>query len=411
MGRQTQTSKVAPTAEPTTNKAGEPDHSVPDKLGTLANLDPKEQASSERTEIARSLEVVKQSYHWFSGAAKDKLNKLRSDLRKEDEPDWFSTLASGLLEMAIGAGAAGAGAHLANKVVAGAGEGVTEFVKVMFEGGIDAGLAAGRSKLAAGKDDDVIDPFIDAQIEAVDQSNQVNQTEFIMRGQDSIKTRSQATALRETCERTRVVESADKQYEASRDSWVSYLAQSKFGAIGSRGGAVQPDVTDAGSTTTNMTDRARRKQTNKHAPGFVPEEAPDLRKAIQGDADGVLVVAVQLPAILAGLQMTGRPKVEYAFLNGVNGALRAQYENRPLGSLHIPRQLAVRIDGETQGFELGINEKGELGGIPRAGGLHDWLVARSTVAHPENASKTDFGKVIEGTRLLLDELVAPSIRK
>ena len=89
--------KTAADTEPAKAK-GETKHES-DKLGTLAKAD----SSFDQQYINRAIIAGTQSYTWFNEAAKGRLTKLRDHLHKEDEPDWFSTIASGLLEMAIGA--------------------------------------------------------------------------------------------------------------------------------------------------------------------------------------------------------------------------------------------------------------------------------------------------------------------
>lgn len=73
----------------------------------------------------------------------------------------------------------------------------------------------------------------------------------------------------------------------------------------------------------------------------------------------MLVVSASLPSIVAGvLQLAGRPQVHRAHLNGVNEGIREQYEKVPPGSLHIPRQLHLVLEGESSVFKLGVDERG-----------------------------------------------------
>src|SRR5687767_6311916 len=79
-----------------------------DRLGGLANADPA---------IGRSLKVVENSFMWFNDAAQQRLETLRRDLKKEDEPDWIAQAAEGLLELALGEGATRAAKYITGKLV------------------------------------------------------------------------------------------------------------------------------------------------------------------------------------------------------------------------------------------------------------------------------------------------------
>lgn len=376
-----------------------------DKLGTLADC---QSAKSDpgSISISSSLEVVKHGFHWFNDAAQRRIDVLRTDLKKEDEPDWFAQLAQALLEVGLGAGAAAAGVRLAEKFAPAAGEVGKEFVKMLFEGGIGAGVTAGRAKLAAGKDDNVVDPFIDSHKKGVEAAQIENQTRFIKVEQHQIKTVEGAEKLAAACSEDNVNAAADKQYEATRDAWVSYLAQSKFGAIG-RHGPVQKDSVNVGPTRTNMSSEDQRARTNQGAPGFVPSDAPNLSDAVRGDAPGVLEVLAKLPAI-DGDRMADKPTIEVALLNGVNGTIRKQYEGVPLGEMRIPRQVVAKVDGAPD-FTLSLDETGSHNYLDTK--QRTWLAARAVVGHPENASKDDWARSNEGIRLLLQELVPSSIKK
>lgn len=365
-------------------------------------------ASDERA-ISDSLDIVKLSFGWFNEAAQRGIEVLRVHLKTEDEPDWFAQIAGALLEVALGAGAAAAGVRLAQNVIPGAGEVRQEFVKMLFEGGIGAGVTAGRTKLGGGKDNNVIDPFIEAQKEGVEAAHHENQNQFIKVGRHDVKTLKTAKSLEAVCSHGNMKAASNEQYAATRDAWVSYLAQTKYGAR-SGGGVVQESSVNVGNTTTNMSTQEARDRANKSAPGFVPSDAPDLNDAVHGKAPGVLCVHARLREIdILGLGMNGKPEITLALLNGVNATIREQYEGVPLAAMKIPRQVLAEVDGDPD-FVINLDEKGDLGNqVPEK--RRRWLVGRATVAHPENATKSDFEKYEAGLRLLLAELVPTSIKK
>ncbi len=258
--------------------------------------------------------------------------------------------------------------------------------------------------LAGGKDDNAIDPFMDAQKEGVRAAQMENQTNFIKGGRHSLDP-TMARALADLCTSANLTEAADRQYSASRDAWVSYLAQTKFGAVG-KNGAVQKGDVNVGPTTTNMSTQENRDRTNKSAPGFVPERAPELNP-VRG-TPGVLEVLAELPRIDAADQMDEKPAVRYATLDGVNSAIREQYEGTPLADMKIPRQVVARVAGGSD-FTLNLDEDGHANHLSQH--QRRWVVSRAVVGHPENASKDEWGKFNAGLQLLLAELVPDSIRK
>ena len=400
--------KEAGTPEPVKAIPPKKKEEEPDKLGGLSrtesketSTDAKQSAGSDR-DVQKSLGKIQQGFVWFNIKAAKRIEVLQRRAKQQEEPDWFGQIAEGLLEMALGAGAAGAGAHLAHKFAHAAGEGGREFVKVMFEEGINAGVSVGRSKLAGGKDDNVIDPFMDAQIDGIWAAQKANQDHIIDVG-DSLEP-AVIHALAELCSDANLTEAADKQYDATRDAWVSYLAQSKYGSVGKRG-AVQPGDVNVGPTTTNMSTQETRDKTNKSAPGFVPENAPELNP-LRG-ATGVLEVLAELPAI-NGNEMEGKPEVRLAYLDGVNRELRSEYEGVALADIKIPRQITARVAGGAN-FTLNLDENGQANHLTEH--QRRWFVSRAVVGHPENASKDEWGKYSAGLQLLLAELVPGSIKK
>lgn len=356
--------------------------------------------------IADSLDVVKQSFHWFNESAQRHINQLRDDLKQEDEPAWFEQVAGAVLAVALGAGAAAVGARLAAKFVPVENGITTEFVKMLWEGGIGAGISAGRAQLGGGSANNVIDPFIASQRKGISATQIGNQAQFITSGRQQIKTVAEAKKLAAACSAENVEAAGESQYVATRDAWVSYLAQTRYGAVGRDGSLTKANV-NVGATTTNMSTQDRRDQINRSAPGFVPGDAPDLRDAMKGDAPGLMGVLASLPGI-SNHVMRGKPSVEIAFLNGVNGTIRRQYAGVPLAVMNIPRQVVTKVDGAPD-FTLNLDERGQSNLLsPKQ---RTWLAARATVGHPENATKDEWERSREGMRLLLEELVPRSIEE
>jgi hypothetical protein len=126
-----------------------------------------------------------------------------------------------------------------------------------------------------------------------------------------------------------------------------------------------------------------------------------------GKAPGVLEVIATLPEIADG-KMNGKPRVEFALLNGVNNKIREQYEGVPLGEMRIPRQVVAKVDAAPD-FTLNLDETGFYHYLdPKQ---RTWLSARAMAASSENASKDDLSRSNEGIRILLQELVPRSILK
>jgi hypothetical protein len=104
------------------------------------------------------------------------------------------------------------------------------------------------------------------------------------------------------------------------------------------------------------------------------------------------MVMAQLPDIQNG-PANATPEVSTAFLNGVNEKIREEYAHKQLSTLHIPRQVVAKVDGDMANFVLSVDEQGN-GSATHAG----WLEA---YAH---------GNERAGAARLLAELSAGEIR-
>lgn len=363
----------------------------------------EEPTAEEMRLIKDDSDIIQESFIWYDGAAGKKLEQLRRDLKTEDQPSWSERIAAFALEAALGAGAQASGLALAKRVVSG--DASREFMQNIFASGVTGGVAAGKVILAGGRDGNVIDPFIDAQVEGVSQRQQRSQTEFIRNGRQKLKSVSQARDLAAACDRDHVTAAAAHQYQTSRDSWVSYIAQQKFGSS-AWGGRV----------TTNMTNQASRDREAARKGGYLPypKQAPDPKDSVLGHSPGVLTVVVDLPAIrrvydvayggipqyTAAFEMNGSPKVAAAMLGGVNDVVRAQYVDRPLASCLIPRQVVARVSGNAD-FTLNLDEKGNPAHRPTD---MKWLASRAVVANPERSKFDDDENHWQGMQLLLNDV-------
>ncbi len=378
----------------------------------------------ESSLIKDYVDVVTESFMWFSNEAEAKVGALREDLKRVDPPSWSEQLATFVLESALAAGAQAGGLALAAKIVTS--DVAREFLQNIFASGVTGGVDAGRAKLTRGSDDNVIGPFIESQSEGVRARQQLSQTEFLMNGRHQIKTVSQAYELSAACARPNAVAAAGHQYNASRDAWVSYVAQQRFGSVSSKVGPLATVGTrapwiDVGEVTTNMTNQSTRDRDRSHPSGALttPRQAPDWGDAAIGDSPGVLTLVVDLPAITrtygttygglprptAEFEMQGVPSVALAILNGVNDTVRKQYVGQSLAASRIPRQIVARVSGGAN-FTLNLDEKGHVAQRPAD---IKWLASRAVIEKPERWTFDDEDNHVRGIQLLLKDLVPVEI--
>jgi hypothetical protein len=373
-----------------------------------APTDPPPTPERVNTMIESARRNIHDSFDWLASESKDQLTNLGQQLAKKDEPPFVERLAAAALDVALLAGPAGAAEYLAGRLVGEAHsllkEGGRELVKAFFEEGINAGIEYGREKLHADKSADMLSRFIDAQKAGLGRTGQQNQINWNNKGRLQIRTLDEVRALEQTCSPDNTRLAAEKQFEASRDAWVSYLAQTKYGEI-----EHQPAADGTGSrVTTNMTNQEQRERTNASAPGFVPMHAPDINDALFGRAPGVLSVLVELPEIAAST-MKGEVTVKAAFLNGVNEDVRSQYEHKALGDLNIPRHVTARVRGDAPNFSFNLDEDGNVFGPAKA--QSTWLRDRAVVEHPEHETLDGLQRQSIGTQMLIHETVVDDIKK
>ncbi|MEO8703714.1 MAG: hypothetical protein ABI867_26930 [Kofleriaceae bacterium] len=372
---------------------------IPDKDDRLG--------SSARTTspdpIKDKLDIIAANFHWLAAASSDKIGQLHETLKKEDDPPWYQNVAEALLVGTLGASTAAIGVAIASKLVKVASKEVTrEFVKVLFENGINAGVAAGSQKLS-GKREDVTGAFIQSQREGARKTHMENQKRFFEIERHKITTLEEASALEQACSAENLEAAAVTHYKMSRDAWLSYLAQAEFGAVGKNGAPKHGE-----GTATNMSNRESREKVNTATPGATPENAPDRRAVGRNEAPGVLAVAVELPGIFVD-QMPGRPKVTKAVLNDVNETIRQEYEGQALDAARVPRLIVATVAGQQADFGIGIDEEGRSTYLNHQ--QDAWLRARAVVGHPENQQKNDYEQQQAGLKLLLREIVPTHIKR
>lgn len=351
---------------------------------------------TDQEAIDDALESVVQSFLWYNDAAQTQVETLRRDLKQEDEPDWSLALAEAVLQIGLGAGAAAVGARLAAGVANSAHQ---EFLKMCWEGGIGEGIATGRTRLSRGGPNHVVDPFLDAQKVGIRAALQHSQTLFI-RGRRNVSTLREAKQLERACSSERVTAAAKEQRTATRDAWVSYLAQSKFGTRRS----ASTLASGLHGTTADMSTQDSRDRINAAVPGFVPGEAPTVYGAMRGDAPGVMTVVARLPQLDGAGAPRRPPAIELALLNGLNGTIRSDYQGVPLAAMKIPRHIRFQMPtGED--ISLSLDEAGTPTFLPPK--HRAWFVAR---AGAKADGVDDYARYLVGLRIVLGELTPEQVQ-
>jgi hypothetical protein len=349
----------------------------------------KSEPSPERDEIfTDTLKKIDGRFHWLNDEAHDRLDALQAELKDSDPPDWSAELVLGIMSLALGGGAAGAAEFLASKVVSKSNPLGNAFFKNIFAQGIKDGAATGSKLMTSGKSLN-IDAFVAAQKLGVTKLHQKNFEAFVDTTAHGITTLEQALAFAETMSDANLDVAADKQHDASRDAYVSALAQAKFGQLPSHDHSV----------VTNMHAQSERDAANRRAPGNEPDDAPSLIDAMHRRTPGVLEVWVELPdRDRSG--MDRMPHVKFALLNGVNHVVREQYNHRPLSSCRIPRQVKAHVPHSGSSFVLNVDEQGEIAAIDHP----EWLQARAFADSRQSATMTEAEQADAGAALLLGSI-------
>lgn len=361
--------------------------------------------------ISKTIELAQGRFVWMAGDVSKRMTQLKADIKREDKTPWLKKIAEGLLEYAIplglGAGAKALSTYIVERRNPGSSplekakaDGVKEFLKSVFKDSAVTGVNFAKSRLGA-TPENASDAFVDAQEDAARHALYDAQTTFILKGAGEITTRAQAESLREALVDYKKIEAVgDHQYAASRDAWVSYLAQTKFGS--KKGPDGKGQIADMSGQQER--DRVNEKWfTDPDEQTLKPPE-PSPSAAIWGKTPGVLEVIAELPDIRE--KVAGTPTVKAAMLNGVNDAIRDQYKGKSLEEMNIPRQVVARVKGWMPGFTVNIDEAGGASSLSREQAT--WLRARA-IAGGVPAGAGEDRQEKEGLRLLLRELVPANI--
>ncbi|MBL9015994.1 MAG: hypothetical protein JNL83_17535 [Myxococcales bacterium] len=342
----------------------------------------------------------------------NRLDALKEHITRKDKPPWLKRVAEGLLEYAVplglGAGAKALSTYIVERREPGRSpaakakaDGVKELLKSVFKDGAMAGVSFAKSKLAPSPEN-VSDAFVDAQKDAADHGLRAAQTEFIVKGSDEVTTRAQAESLMAVfVDDDKLNAVGDHQYEASRDAWVSYLAQARFGS---------KDAPDGKGQIADMSGQEERLKVQEQwlagEATHLKPPAPSPGAGAVGRSPGILTVIAELPDI--GDKLEGKPTVKAAMLNGVNEAIRDQYKGKPLAEMKIPRQVVARVNGWMPGFTINIDDAGaaNFGSLSREEAV--WLRERAVVGGMSRKINEDLLRDV-GLRLLLQELVPADI--
>ena len=385
-------------SDPARTKAPDPAMSAADD----ARDRPRETACNSRDQrLEDDLKKISARFGWLDGEAQRRLETLRRELQQKDAPNWSDDLMDGVVGLALASGIAGAAEYLASEAIEKSANVTRAFFKKAFEQGLKDGEQAGKNRMGSVQKQD-LDGFMDVQEHAVATLHMKNQDRFVDFGRHEIVTPEQSQAVLDTFSDENLDRAAQEQHDATRDAWISLLAQEQFGSSTAK--SAGPDGTVSPSTTTNMMTQERRDWVNKDASHFVPDKAPSFMGAVQGEVPGVLEILLELPNIVSG-ELQGSPGVKFALLDGVNETVRKQYAGRPLAELRIPRQLTAEIDSGFPDFVVNLDERGVASRVERP----EWLRAFALAGHPERASRDGYELMMAGLERLLANLVAPEI--
>lgn len=349
--------------------------------------------------LASSLEIVTQGFHWLSDAAADSLDDLRQQLSGVDPPTFSESLFLGVLRTGLAAATSGASEFVAAAIADGV---LREFVKTAIESGVSDGVAAGGATLAGASKSSAIAAFISSQREGARRAFQVAQGHWIKSGRHHVHTPQQAQMLEAAFSPERMKIAGSRQRNASRDAWLTYLAQTKFGTVNSRRLDEGGEVVEVGRTTDLSSEKDRDDSSL----------APNAVTAMLGAAPGVLSIRVALPSLqpLGGTRMygmVGMPRVIAAYLNGTNDAIRQQYVGQPMSTVKIPRTLTCETADGHSPFVVSVNEAGVVFGDAN----NRWLRDRATVGRPQDLGDDPVTLAGRGLDLLLAEIVPMRIVK
>lgn len=318
----------------------------------------------------RAKTVITASFASMQHYAMIELGRLKSDLMKADKPNWVDGLLEKVLDISLSVGGERVGEYLAERLVSHGAKMLSGLMKKSCEEGAPAGVSLARESLGPGAKPDA-EAFIEAQQMGVLAMYQDAQRSFIESGQDALANTAEARHLAAALDAKHLVDAARHHYRASRDEYVATLAKQTLG------------TTDDGTADMSPGEHEHGRATHS---GLIA----------MGVDRGVLEADVMLYD-----DVKAEPTAYRALLNGVNDAIRKQYEHVPLASVKIPRVLVCSVRGDMSDFTVNVDESG---GMHLVHGSGEWLEARARAenADAKNVSRHEQQRI--GLDLLLRDL-------
>jgi hypothetical protein len=309
--------------------------------------------------------------------------RFKETASKKDE-SLLDSIAEMVLDVCISAATAGVGAHILKHCEkyfekdSPAGEIFKTFIAEGSKAGVKGAISAAKG---AGGESGDLGEFAMAQDRLVDEDYNWRAIQTL----ESIQDKKQGIAVLKGLNDLSDKEVEDAQYVATRDAWVSYIAKSeKLSPIQA---AIQQGQT-----------KEERLQM---------QLGGEIAGAAMGGGKGKLQVYAKLPRILGqeeGNLMDGKPDISTAVLNGVNEAMRSQYEDKTLAEIHIPRQIIC----DPKGMDNFVVNVAEDGATEHLGG-EAWLKHRAVSGY--GSKKEEDGTVPAGIQLLLEDLRLGSVKR
>jgi hypothetical protein len=383
MGASTVSATKTPVDSEQSSEASAQDHEADQKKKS-----PDQNKSAQDAELeALSLENIKDRVRFTLDAnvkdgRKRAVMRLKEQASKKDE-SLLDSIAEMVLDVCISAATAGIGGQLLHhcekyfEKEAPATEIFKTFVAEGSKSGLKSAISAAKGH---GGENGDLGEFVFAQDRLVDEDYK----DRAIKTMESIKDKKTGIAVLKGLNDVPDNAAEDAQYVATRDAWVSYIAKSE---------KLSPlqEAMQKGQT------KEERLQTQIGA---------EIPGAVMGGGKGKLQVYAKLPRILGqeeGNLMDGKPDVDAAILNGVNGPIRDEYKGKTLAEIRIPRQIVCDPKG-MDNFVVNVSDDGateQLGG-------DSWLKHRAVSGY--GSKKEEDGTVSAGIQLLLEDLKLGSIK-
>lgn len=364
------------TAEHEARDSAEPSWLRParERIDTVSHpLAPAEGCTEKEADPCKDYkDTVANALTSMQGYVGTELDKLKDQLKALDKPTWQEALLEQCIDVALAVGGARVGEYIvekAGKEFAERAKAAAEFIKKSLEEAAPKGTNAAMGKLGSNESPNV-DEFIAAQKTGVFAMYQNAAASFIHSARHTLKTVRDAAALEDSVNPSHLVEAAKRHYVASRDAYLTCLAQNTLG------------TTKAGTTAMDGSGKSGH--------------AANISGAMLGIDKGILVAEVMVYD-----DVRKEPGVWGSYLNGVNETIREQYDDQPLSSMRIPRRLDVSVRGDMRDFTVNVDETGAMQLVSGDGA---WLEARAKSARPEVANQPREEQRRAGLQLLLADL-------